>query len=339
MGTRSRLQKRGDLNMTDKYQFWRDALAGKKVEVHDGHPEPGFYKMRRGKDQPWLPVAIWWDDATGTLIGRVGDTQVEPKDIWLSAAKNPVAQDAAKHAFQHGTWPGDVPDAPPIGHNAPPTTLEDQISDVSHQALTWLERNGISDPASSDKAANYREQLLDLKKKADAERVKEKRPHDDAAKAVQQKWKPVIEAAETAAGVLRDALTTWMRAEEARQRREAEEFMRRVREEEARKRQQLLEEQKAKGVPDEEAQAVIEDTAPEVPGEAPKPRVQAGGQRGRKTGLRTIKTAVIKDYDKALAHFAHHDKVRAVIEQLTNHAARDGHAVPGVEVREDKVAA
>lgn len=32
--------------MTDEYQFWRDALAGKAVAIDEASPQPGYYKLR-----------------------------------------------------------------------------------------------------------------------------------------------------------------------------------------------------------------------------------------------------------------------------------------------------
>lgn len=317
--------------MSDQYQWWRDALAGKKPDLDVNTPQPGFYKLRDGKGGPWEPVAIWHDEQS-ELLCRVGAGTRNPHDIWQWCAGNPVKQADAKHAFQNGTWPGDVPDIPAVGHNAPPEAVEDQIDDVAAQAASWLSDHGIVDETSSNMAANYRQQLLDLRKKADKNRVDEKRPFDEAAKAVQAKWKPVLEIADNAANALRDALTKWMRAEEARLRTEAAEKARQERQEQ----EAALARKEAENRGDPEP--VIEE--PPLPIEPPPtPKVQAGGQRGRKTGLRTVKRAVVTDYEKALAHFAQHDKVTALIEQLAQHAARDGHPVPGVEVIEEKVAA
>ena len=319
--------------MSDQYQWWRDALAGNPVDLDVNSPQPGFYKLRDGKGGPWEPVAIWYNEQS-ELLCRVGAGTRDPHDIWQWCAGNPVKQADAKHAFQNGSWPGDVPDVPAVGHNAPPEAVEDQIAEVAAQAADWLKQHGITDETSSNMAANYRQQLLDLRKKADKARVEEKRPFDEAGKAVQAKWKPVLETADTAANALRDALTQWMRAEEARLRKEAAEQARIERERQEREAEQARQDAGSRG---EAAPEIDEPPLPIEP--APAPKVQAGGQRGRKTGLRTVKRAVINDYDAALAHFAQHEKVKALIEQLAQHAARDGHPVPGVEVVNDKVAA
>lgn len=57
----------------EAYRWWRDALAGREVERHDGIPECGFYRMRNVKGGPWVPVKIVLerdiDPDTGELMG------------------------------------------------------------------------------------------------------------------------------------------------------------------------------------------------------------------------------------------------------------------------------
>ena len=73
---------------------------------------------------------------------------------------------------------------------------------------------------------------------------------------------------------------------------------------------------------------------------APEPvKVQAGGQRGRKTGLRTIVRYHVSDHTKALAFFAESEDVRELVQKLADRASKAGVSVPGVERIEEKVAA
>jgi hypothetical protein len=65
-------------------------LAGEAVPIHDGMPEPGWYRMRAVKNGPWLPVHIFFnqviDDETGELA--------EPEDLRaerMGRAVDPVA--------------------------------------------------------------------------------------------------------------------------------------------------------------------------------------------------------------------------------------------------------
>jgi hypothetical protein len=64
--------------------------------------------------------------------------------------------------------------------------------------------------------------LRKARKDADEARVAEEKPHDDAAKAVQQKWKPLLDKCELAETTAKKALTPYLEAKEAQQRAEAE---------------------------------------------------------------------------------------------------------------------
>jgi hypothetical protein len=318
--------------MSDQFQWWRDALAGNTGAIEEPRPRSGYFKLR-DKPGSWQPVAIWERD--GELICRVGADLRDAHDVWTWCAKNPVAKDAAKHAFEHGSWPGDVPVA---GHNSGTLSLPEEIDDAATHALAWLHKNGIADKTAADTAANWRARLLDLSKQADKQRETEKRPHDEASKAVQAKWKPVVETATDAANRLRDALTAWMRAEDARARAELE-AKRREAEEAARKQREATE------VARREAEAKNLPPPPEpedvpLPFVEPEPvRVQAGGQRGRKAGLRTITKYVVTDYAAALAHVKDHPDVRAAVEKVSAQQAKAGASVPGVETLTEQVAA
>lgn len=318
--------------MSDQFQWWRDALAGKVGSIEEPNPRSGYFKLR-DKSGAWQPVAIWERD--GELVCRVGAESRNAADVWTWCAKNPVAKDAAKHAFEHGSWPGDVPS---VGHNAGTLSLPEEIDDAATQALAWLTKTGIKDKVAADTAANWRARLLELGKQADKEREAEKRPHDEAAKAVQAKWKPSIETASDAANRLRDALTAWMRAEDARVRAE-QEAKRKEAEEAARKQREAAEAARR------EAEANNLPPPPE-PEDVPLPlppvepvRVQAGGQRGRKAGLRTITKYVVTDYAAALAHVKDHPDVRAAVEKVAAAQAKAGATVPGVETQTEQVAA
>lgn len=319
--------------MSDQFQWWREALAGNVGDIHESEPRSGYFKMREGKNGPWLPVAIW-RGGDGNLICRVGSDTRDANDVWTWCAKNPVEKSAAKHAFETGTWPGDVPQA---GDNSGMLSLPEEIDDAVTNALAWLARSKIGDKTTADTAANWRQRLLDLSKQADKQREAEKRPHDEAAKAVQAKWKPLVDNAADAANRIRDALTVYMRAEEAKQRAE-QEAQRKAAEEVARKQREAAEaarrEAEANNLP-----------PPADPVDVPLPlemepvKVQAGGQRGRVTGLRTVTKYVVTDHDAAYAAVKHIPAVREAIEKAAAAMAKAGASVPGVEKREEKVAA
>jgi hypothetical protein len=318
--------------MMDEFQFWRDAVAGKPVVINEGAPQSGYYKTRTRKDGPWAPVAIW--TVNGKQVCRVGNEQRDPASVWVFCAGHPVSKDAAKHAFETGTWPGDAPE---IGHNSGDLSLAEQITEYASMALAWLKKTGIKDKVTADTAANYRAKLNELKKEADNARTTEKAPHMAAAKAVDDKWRVPIAEATAAAEDIRAALTQFMVAEEKRLKEEQEKARKeeRIATERARIEAERAEKMRVDPV------AAMTDPEPELPmPTAVEPvKVQAGGQRGRKTGLKTVTVYEVTDYEAALAHVKNHPDVVAAVEKVAKAQAKTGASVPGVEAKQEKVAA
>lgn len=315
--------------------FYHAALAGKSPEVHADVPHPGYYKMRAARGGDWLPVAIWSKD--GALVARVAGDMRDPLAIWTHCAGHPVTKEACSEAFKTGQWPGD---APPIGDNSGDLSLSEQIRDYAANALAWLRKSGITDTTSKDKAANLRAKLIDLRKRADAERDAKKRPHDEAAKAVQAEYRPLIETADAAAEELRGALGAYMREEERKERERRDEEHRKAQAAAAAERARIEKERAEKMARD--PIAALTDPEPELPPDPPPPedvKIRAGGQRGRATGLRTVTTYVLTDYAAALAHVKDHPDVVAAVEKVARAQAKSGATVPGVEARTEKVAA
>lgn len=303
----------------DHYANWRMRLAGETVPIHDGQPECGRYKMRRTKNGKFEPVAIFIDKQ-GELAAAVGKEFVDPQEIWLHAVKHPITEAYYKHALKHGHFP-DEPAPRTIGDNAPPETIEEQIPLEIEQATGWLETLGeIKSQQDADIAGNRVSLLRKLKKEAESEHEREKAPHLEAGRRVDAKWKPLIGDCEIAIKALLAAVTKWANAEAAKRAKEAEEARRKAEAEAAEKRRQA----QAAGQDDP-----VADLLPELP---PAPaRVQVGGARGPKIGLRTETVASITDYAAALAYFADHEEVKSCVSKLAQRAAKAGVAVPGVK--------
>jgi hypothetical protein len=98
-------------------------------------------------------------------------------------------------------WPDLSPAVLALGHNAPPEgdtfeSLKDQINELKREAETLIKAGGAKTQAEADQASHLANKLAELQKKAEEQRKIEKKPHDDAARAVQQKWMPIIDAAD-----------------------------------------------------------------------------------------------------------------------------------------------
>jgi hypothetical protein len=104
-----------------------------------------------------------------------------------------------------------------IGHNrSPEERAVDDVETLAEEAQHWLDGEPVTTQAMADKIGELMSRLRLAEKTADALRVREKKPYDDAAKAVQAKWKPVLEKASRAVEVCKQALSPFLKAEAQR---------------------------------------------------------------------------------------------------------------------------
>lgn len=211
-----------------------------------------------------------------------------------------------------------------IGHNSPPAydafTLH--IDDLFR---TISDNTGVA--ITTDEQEAHLAELLDTarrtKRDADAERAAEKRPHDDAAKAVQAKWKPLLDRCDAAVDEIKGILTPYREAKQ----RAKDEAARKAREEAAAK---LAATQAAR----EQADSLEERFATDATiKEATKLAAAANRIDREATGLRTYWEAEVTDARAALNHYIKRtpERFRALIQQLADEDARGSRGiVPGV---------
>ena len=100
-----------------------------------------------------------------------------------------------------------------IGHNSPPPL---EAMSLHIEDLFSLVSGSVAIPVANDEQEAALDALLAdvraAKNAADEQRVIEKRPHDDAAKAVQAAWKPLLDRCDKAAQAIKDALTPYRAA-------------------------------------------------------------------------------------------------------------------------------
>ncbi len=303
----------------DRYSYWRNALAGTFGPVHDGDPQAGFYRARNKKAGKDDPIAIWFNDAGEALALRWG-AEVSADDVWTHACKTPITEEVYRGVVASGHWPDDIDVMIGGGSNNPPPGAEesDEIQSAIDAALAELAKPAETQ-TDCDRLANHRDRLAKLYKAQEQERKDKKQPHMDAAKAVDEAYKPILTKIEEAGSKIKKAITAWLLKEEARRRAEALEKMRR----------------------DEEARKAAAEANEPVPMPMAVPEVERpkAGTTGRTTALRTHKSAIITDYAAALNHFAETAEVKELIQTLANRAARAGVPVPGCEVKEERTAA
>lgn len=306
----------------DEYGFWRRALAGEKIgskalPVHENDPQPGFYRRRYKKNEPYAPVAIWRDG--DTLICLVDGKEQMADEVWTWCCRYPVSEQQYHDRVQTGRWWDDAAPDGDLVHdtstNNPPTDpveiLKGRIDAACTNAATYAE---IGDDKMAASAQACRSLLLELGGEADKTREAEKKPHLDAGRIIDGKFMPLVKSAQKAADGIRAAL----RVHENRKLREAEEA--------ARKAQEAI-----PRPPGPSADVV--DAAVPVPVLAIQTTIQ--GATGRAASIRMVKVAKVTDQDLAYTALKAHKELVELIAHLAQRAANAGVSLPGVEITEE----
>lgn len=344
------------------YEFWRRALAGERQNVQENAPQCGFYKRRTVKNGPWLPAAICRATEAmaraggvpvGTIIALFKGAIHDATEQWTWICSHPVSEEAYRFAVKEGRWP-DEPEAMTndllasakafddaerrrieAGRNEPAdpfSRLMGEAADKIEQAKALMARTGgkIAAKVDCDMAANIAKALTSLKSEADGMHKAEKTPLLQAAKDVDGKFR-FRDELDALTKQLKAAAGAWMAAEERRIEAEA-------RAKAEAERAQREAERKALEAQDPILAAITPaDGAPKLE----SIKVQAGGARGSKMGLRTVYVAEITDYEAALKHFASHSQIKALIQSLAQGVVRSmgqDANIPGVTVRAERKA-
>jgi hypothetical protein len=232
-----------------------------------------------------------------------------------------------------------------IGHNQPPSPFEmsrEEIEGLFLEAKNWLDGEGVNSAADADGVSRLLDMLRKAEKRADEARKEEKRPHDEAAKAVQERYKPLLERVKLASETCKKALTPWLERVDAEKRAVAEtarvEAEQKAAEAQAAiraARQSDLEEQ-------EHAEALLREAkrAETAANRAENDKAHAkGGDRA--VTLRTTYRPFLKDAREAAKHYwlTRRDDMEMFIFELAQKDVRAGHrSIPGFEVIEEREA-
>lgn len=307
----------------DQYSFWRRRMAGEVVPIHDGEPQAGFYRLN-SRDGIAHPVAYWFTKE-GALRCRIGNKDVNDQtanERWPWASKLPIAHEVYKAVIDGGLWPdqheGVVRDRA-NSEGAPADDsfdgLKDRIEDLARDAETLIKAGAAPDQSAADRASDLANRLAELHKKADGARADEKKSHDEAVKAVQAKWLPLLGTAEIYKRIKAAVITPFLVAENQK-RLAAEAEVRRIAEEAAKAGQPI---------PDP------------VQMQRAAPKAGSGGRRS--VALRTVKVVTISDRAALLTFFSANEQITEVLQRLAEKATAAGVNVPGVTVNEEQRAA
>lgn len=310
---------------------------GKQADrpIYEGQPEPGYYKMRQGKGQPYLPVAIWYDGPE--IFCRVGAEMRKADDVWLWCAGNRVAKADAMYAFEHGKWQTDAPEPAGAGHNEPPS--EDPFDDLSREieaeearVTAWVaeQHDGAS---KAEMAANWLANLRKLESRTVAAFDAEKAPVLAETKRIDGKWRDLKARAAAIKKAMDDCFQGIGRREKARQQAAAEAKARA--EAEAKRKEyeaeqvRLAEMAAAQNMPVEMAPPPVVEVVPVEP-----VKLAFGGATGAKIAVRAVPPKpVVEDWAACAAFYANHAKLREVLQKLVQHDVRDGRMeIPGVKI-------
>lgn len=107
-------------------------------------------------------------------------------------------------------------------NSTPDIAIDMAIDDLVEEAKNFADGSDIETQGQADAFAKLIGEARSLRKAAEDARIAEKKPHDDAGKAVQAKYKPITAKADTLIETLNTPLTKWLEKVAAEQRAEAE---------------------------------------------------------------------------------------------------------------------
>lgn len=232
-----------------------------------------------------------------------------------------------------------------IGGNSPPEPtpfdgFSVHIGDLYEEAKNFLDGEAISSEGEAEAVAALLSQLRTASKDADKCRAAEKKPHDDAAKAVQAKWKPLLDRCDLATDAAKKALVPWLQKVEDEQRAIAE-AARKEAEERANAAAEAARKTAANDIgAREETERLIKDAdeAAKVAKKAAGTKAHAAGG-ARAVGLRSYYSPTLIDPVEALKHYraTRPAELRAFLTRLAETDVHNGaRSVPGFEIIEER---
>jgi len=237
----------------------------------------------------------------------------------------------------------DLPPAP-IGDNNPPAdpfeAIRVHLDDLVTEARNWADGTAITTDAQADEISRLIDGLRKGEKVADDLRKQTKQPHMDAAKAVDERFKPMLTAADRAIAATKKTIAAWLELKE-RQKREAEEAARAAAQAAARKAamdRALVDETNLES---QERAAEATTAAEDLAKAARKIERETVAARGgsRAMTLRTYYTARLTNRRDALFHYvsAQPEAFEEFLLKLAQADVNRGvRTIPGVAVDEDR---
>lgn len=229
--------------------------------------------------------------------------------------------------------------------NAPPDPFEGfelELDSLFEEAKNYLDGQPIETQEQADDISRILSRLRRATKDADEYRKAEKRPHDEAAAAVQAKWNPPIQRAKLAEDTAKNALAAFLRKQEEVQRAAAE-----VARQEAARLASAAAQAAHQAKPDDLAgkatARILQENAAAATRQADKldkARAQVRGAE-RAVSLRSVWTPALVDPMAALKHYmaAQPDALKDwLLDQARKDVRTGKREIPGFNITEEKVA-
>lgn len=329
--------------MSDEFDWYRRAINGDNPPIHAEVPQSGYYRLRDGRDGPWLPVCIWIGKS-GAQVCRVDEEMRDPKSVWVWVARHPMPKDDVVTRFKSGRWPSEQEDAPKAaglktdeptaapagprpaeaapGHNSQDLgafrAMLADLNDDASSAEAKVRNTPLKTKADADAMETWRQKLVGKVKAFEASRMAEKRPLLDAIAEIDARYQAPRDRAEGIAVLMKRAVDGWIEEEKSRLRAQAE-AERRARE--------IAEAEAAK-----KAGAAAPPPRPVPVAPPPKVQVESLAPGGRRRSASSgPATGEIVDLLKVAAYFAGNEEPQliALLQTFVNRAARAKVLVPG----------
>lgn len=309
------------------------AAIGKTLPVHDGDAQQGYYRAKN-QDKTFDPVAIYYPEGSSELVAYRKGHEVRPEDIWSWCCRHPVSYDAYNAAMEGKGWQDDdevvaaqvKASEPTVGDNSENNLVDETeaLKDQIAAALAGMEAYAkIADDKTAGKALSLRNRLNELSGQAEKIRVKQKAPHLEASKAIDEKWQPLVKSAKAGADKVRDAIGAWetVKLKAERQRQFDADQARRAEEQATREQQTDT--------------AVLESPAPApAPAEPAPAPIKASYGKAASVQVKTVLLDVT-DWQALAIYMCEHPVMQDTLRQLAQRALDAGRTnIPGITTDE-----
>ncbi|NAZ37192.1 hypothetical protein [Rubellimicrobium sp. CFH 75288] len=242
---------------------------------------------------------------------------------------------------------------PPMGHNRPPPVdpaaldaFEARVRAMAETAGQWLDEGAVADAADASRAGDFLTALRALHREVDEARREAKRPHDEAAKAVQAAFAPLLAPLEAAAERIKALLAEYAEREQAGREAERSEALARARADlaaaEAERERAACAHDVIGEAAAEHAIAVIEERIAALERGDTRVRIASATGGGRTLAQRTRRVARLVNLNRALIHYRDRAEVAALLERLANADLRGPDApdhIPGFAIAIERIVA